>query len=664
MKISITKISATLLLANAALLADNTTNLDEVTVTSASGYEQNIKDAAATISVITKEELEKKSYTDVTDALKNIPGVNISGGGSNQSVMMRGMGAEYTLFLIDGKPMQGNDAFNPNGSLAGTQINFLPSLENIERIEVIRGPASSLYGSDAMGGVINIITKKNSNEVKAGISTEYIMADSSNKVNNDSISTSMFINAPLVKDLLSLSLNGSFLNSDESNFGADSVKSAGSDPEFKRKNFGTKLTLTPDEYNTLGLEYLYSKQERKFTPGKSLASTSDESYFKSIKNNYSATHELKYDKFLLNSYVNYDDAENPSRVNEDTGNGIKFNTLTLNTQGTYFFDSHKTSLGANYKEENLEDGATSSLNDEIVKMKRYQWSIFGEDEWGLTEDLYLTLSGRYDENEKFGDNFSPKAYLVYHLTDNWSLKGGVTSGYKAPSLRQSATDFAGVSRGGVMIGNPDLTPETSLNYETGVSYDNSDLGLKGSLVVYQTDFDDKIARTGRICEPNTPCTYKGTTYAAHQYGYTAYENVDKVEFQGLELTTDYDILENLTYRHSYTYTDSEQKTGTNKGKPLNDVSEHMFNAGLDLELTKKLDLWTQANYRSKTSGDTDGERQPAYTFADLGLVYKVSDKLKLKSGVYNVTNKEVTTEDGYDVVLDGRRYSFSMNLTF
>ncbi|QKJ27535.1 TonB-dependent receptor plug domain-containing protein [Aliarcobacter cibarius] len=94
------------------ILANETTKLDDVqVVTSASGYEQNVADAPATISVITAEELEEKSYSDVTDALKNVPGVYVNGGGSNQTISIRGMGSSYTLYLIDGKPM------NPNFSI-------------------------------------------------------------------------------------------------------------------------------------------------------------------------------------------------------------------------------------------------------------------------------------------------------------------------------------------------------------------------------------------------------------------------------------------------------------------------------------------------------------------------------------------------------------------
>lgn len=219
-----------------------------------------------------------------------------------------------------------------------------------------------------------------------------------------------------------------------------------------------------------------------------------------------------------------------------------------------------------------------------------------------------------------------------------------------------------------MIGNPDLKPEESLNYEAGLAYNDYDLGLKASIVAFHTDFEEKIQRTGRICPPNQPCTYKGTSYEAHKYGYTAFENIDEAQIKGIEITTDYNITDNLLYRHSYTYTKSEQKSGENKGRPLNDISKHMFNAGLDWEVSGKLNLWTQVNYRSQTAGNISrsGElnKQPSYTFADAGLVYKASDNISFKAGIYNLTNKEVTTEDDYDNILDGRRYSFSMQLKF
>ncbi|WP_037046127.1 TonB-dependent receptor domain-containing protein [Rheinheimera texasensis] len=663
----------------APIFAEEAADKVEVIVVTASGYEQNLLEAPATMSVISGDELRKKAYTDITDALKHVAGIQIMGGGVEQSILIRGMAADYTQFLIDGKPMQGNDSFGLNGAQAGTPINFLPPIEAIERIEVIRGPASSLYGSDAMGGVINIITRKVHNEWNGGITTEYSKADSDNKVNEDGFQTSVYLNAPLIKDTLSLQLNGALQNQEESLFvgGSDS---AASDPEYKKKNIGSKLGWQVDKDNIVTLGHTYAWQERLHRPGRSLAARATESYSQSIKNNYFLTHEGNYEGWTWKSYANYDTSENPSRINANTGNGISFDVLTVNSQATLILDQHTLSGGFTFENESLKDGATNGLRppvipvaDAIVTMERDQYSVYLEDHWRLIDDLTLTLSGRFDDNERFGSHFSPKAYAVYSLSDNFVLKGGVTSGFKAPSLRQSATDFGATSMGGVVIGNPELKPETTLNYEAGIGYTSSDNEIDTSLVVYKTDYEDKINRTGRICLQNQPCTYKGTEYPAHQFGYTAYENIDEAELKGVEMTFDYRITDALKYRHSYTYTSSVAKTGTYAGQPLTDLAKHMFNASIDWEATDQLTLWAQTNFRSKTTGrwqtgtsgaSSNGIQYPAYGFTDLGFAYKPKDDLMLKAGVYNVGNKEVTSAENYAYILDGRKFVFSVSHTF
>lgn len=664
-------------IASGSVCAHDAIELNRVVI-SATGFEQNIKDAPATISIISAEELQKKSYTDITDALKHVAGVQIAGGGVEQSIMMRGMTSAYTLFLIDGRPAQGNDAFSQRGSQAGTPINFLPPLEAIERIEVIRGPASALYGSDAMGGVINIITKKVGSELRGSITAEYTLPHSANQLNEDSFQTNAYLNVPLIADVLGLQLTGAFQNQDESHFvgGSDS---AASDPEYKKRNIGAELSWSPGERDTFTLGHRYTVQERWHNPGKSLASDAESRYSESIKKNYYLTHEGRYDNIIANSYINYDRSENPTTVNQVTGNGIEYEVLTVNPQASWFLGAHTLTGGLTYKYENLEDGSNGLREpvvpdaNALVKMNRYQNSVFLEDSWALTGNLILTLSGRYDDNQAYGGEFSPKLYAVYHLTDHITIKGGVTSGFRAPDLRSSATDYGSTSRGGVIIGNPDLTPETSLNRELGINYDHYALGLNTSLTVYQIDYEDKINRTGRICAANEACFYNGTYYPPHQYGYTAYENVDKAELRGVEFTLDYRILDNLTYRHSYTYTDTEQKSGEHKGEPLNDVARHMFNASLDWDMSERWNLWTQVNYRSKTSGrwqtgtsgsSRNGVRYPSYAFFDMGLVYRPQDGLALKVGLYNVANKRVSTDDDYAYNLDGRRLIVGLTKSF
>ncbi|WP_232495536.1 TonB-dependent receptor domain-containing protein [Novosphingobium kaempferiae] len=647
-------------------------------VVSATGYELNVQDAPATISVITADEIKQRSYTDITDVLMNVPGVHIQGGGVEQSVMIRGMSSDYTLFLVDGKRMQDNQAFGLNGQQAGTPINFLPPLDSIERIEVIRGPASSLYGSDAIGGVINVITKKVMNDFGGSFTTEYIKSGPGNDVTNDGVNASLALNIPMIRDRLSLQVTGGLRYQDEADFvGGDD--SAAADPEFKRKNIAAKLSFRLDDANTFTAGAGHTIQERTANPGKSLAEGEDATYTKTLRDNFFVTHEGDFGNLVWNSYVTYDTSKNPTRVNATTGNGIDFDTLVANTQAALQLSRHKVVGGINYFHEKLQDGATNGLNlpgfvvpTDVVTMDRKQYAAFLEDNWEIVDDLSLLLSGRVDHSENFGTRFSPKAYAVFNMTDSFTIKGGITSGYKVPSLRSAATDFGSTSMGGVIIGNPDLKPEKTMNYEAGVSYVNKGAGISASLTAYQSDFKDKLLRTGRICAQNVVCEYGGVTYPAHQFGYTTYENVDTARLRGVEWTVDWNVMNGLRYRHSYTYSETEQTSGTNKGKPLNDIPEHMFNASLDWKASRNFNLWGQLNYRGKTSGRTTNSsgsgtndfRYPPYTFYNLGVVIKPKRDLRLNVGVYNLTNKKVTAEEGYAYVLDGRRFSASLSVDF
>lgn len=658
-------------------LSENEVTQLQTIVVSATGYEQKIAKAPATISVITAEDIEKKSYKDVTDALKNVPGVYIQSGGSNKTINIRGMGSDYTLLLIDGKPMQGKEADDIRGGNPGNSLNFLPPMEAIERIEVIRGPASALYGSDAMGGVVNVITKKHSDKANASIRTEYIKAD--NDLNGNTSNTSVYVNAPLLNKTLSFQLNAGYLKQDEGAFKQLS-KMVNGDQGYERENIGGKLIYTPDENNTIRAGYSYTQLERETTSGKSVPKTTVASYTKVEKNNFNIDHKFKKDNFVVDSYINYDKDKNST---QSGGTGlIEFDTLALNTQGTYFFSNNSLSVGANYKKENLEDGASNSLTSagapKFVKLDRYQWALFGEDTWNVLDNLDLTFSGRFDKNEQFGSNFSPKAYAVYTATDNLTVKGGVISGYKAPSLRYTSPDYAMASMGGGMLPNKDLGPEKSLTYEAGFAYNDADLGLSSSLMLYRTKFEDKIQRLPRVCEPNVVCTWQGNTYPSHANGWTTMVNLDEAIIQGLELTTDYNILDNLKYRQSYTYTDSEIKKSSIQrlqGLALFQTSKHMFNAGLDWDVNDKLMLWTQVNYRSsildsfnsqQISSITDSlyTRVGGFTFADVGAVYKYDDKLQFMGGIYNITDREVTGESDSGTLLDGRRFSLAMNIKF
>ncbi|KKK49729.1 hypothetical protein LCGC14_3132110, partial [marine sediment metagenome] len=148
------------LISTKVLSAETSTDLKQIVVT-ASGFEQEATLAPASVTIIDQETLSKHGYRDLNDALRTVPGVTVTGGGSGDrgtDVSIRGMGSSYTLLLVDGKRQSGRES-RPNGS-AGFEADWLPPIEAIDHIEIIRGPGSVLHGSNAFAGVVNIVLKK------------------------------------------------------------------------------------------------------------------------------------------------------------------------------------------------------------------------------------------------------------------------------------------------------------------------------------------------------------------------------------------------------------------------------------------------------------------------------------------------------------------------
>lgn len=649
------------------------TKLKTIVVTSASGFEQNIADAPASISVITAEELQKKSYTDVIDAIKNMPGVSVQGGGNNKDISIRGMGSSYTKYLINGRQISAGRAVNGNGTDGGKIGAYLPPIDMIERIEVVRGPMSSLYGSDAMGGVINIITKKaSSGEWYGSISPEYTKSD--NDYSNDSYNVSMFVTGPLIQDKLSLSIDGSFQGNDESDYvGGEGQKSGSSESEKKIRKLGTELVWSVDQHNDIGIRYDFTGQKYTTTPGKSIEATATGSVNENEKNLYTLTHKARYDKFNIDSY--YQD-ETTKKIYSGVATDEKTEDLKVfNTQASFFLGKHALTVGGQYQQEEIVDTTNGLANiTGLTTLDRWLFALFLENEWSVTDDFALTVGARYNEDEYFGGEITPRIYGVYHLTDGFTLKGGVSTGYKQPTISQISEGFGSRTGKGsaVIIGNPNLAPEKSTSYELGFNYAAPELGLTTSLMVFKSDFKDKIVED-RLCEtPGTTNSSPESEWKCSALGkpyrfVSQMNNVSDAEMSGAEFTLDYDLMDNLQARTSYTYTKSEQKSGEFKGKPLNKMPKHMLNIGLDYDISDTWNTWADYNYRGKTSDylsrTSMGKGTPGYGTFDIGAVYKATDKLSLTTGIYNLANKEVTNGD-YDIVLDGRRYTVGMNIKF
>ncbi|MCD9028297.1 TonB-dependent receptor [Luteimonas sp. BDR2-5] len=651
-----------------------TRDFDTITVRSAAGFEQAIADAPASISVISREELEKQSYGSIVDAVKNIPGVYVTGGGNMQDISIRGMSPAYTLYLVDGRPISAGRAVNTNGADGGKQIG-LPPLSMIERIEVVRGPMSSLYGSEAMGGVVNVITRVAPREWGGSTAMDYTA--SRNDVSNDAFNSSFYLGGPLVADKLGLQVNGGYQTTDESDHQVNSTDSNASEPESKIRKIGARLTWQARESDRIGFSYDKARTEYSHTPGRSLPETVDATYYRYEKDVYVVTHDGQYGNLSINTYLQQDVSD---KVQTQTK---KEEVTTFNTMGTYFGDRNIYTFGARYKVEDFVDETngllTSDIPGAVRSVDRWIGAVFAEAEWRLHEDFGLTTGLRYDDDELFGGHVSPRVYGNWRVTDNFTLKGGVSTGYSQPSLSSATPGFGRGTGGGgspaphpraLIIGNADLKPESSVNYEIGFVYESRDLGLTTSLMAFHTRYKDKIAED-RYCDnggerddPSTwSCAFGGNNYLF----LSTQKNIDRATIQGAEFSADYWLTDGLRLSSSYTFTESEQKTGEFTGEPLNKMPRHMANLSLDWRVGDQLTLWAQGNHRGRTSDflsrTSMSSGTPAYTMADLGMVYRLTPQLRVKAGLYNITDRTVTN-DAYGVVLDGRRINVGFNLDF
>ncbi|MBY9067504.1 TonB-dependent receptor [Hyphomonas sp. WL0036] len=217
--------------------AEEQMRMSEIVVTAA-GFEQKLVDAPASISVVPAAELKERPYMTLIDVVRDLEGVDVGETADKtgqRTISMRGMGSDYTLVLINGKRQNNHGDIYPN-SFSGNQFNHIPPLDTIERVEVIRGPASTLYGSDALGGVINIITKKTQDRwTGSGTVSRSIQADSQF---GDDTTIDLSISGPIIANKLNFSGRGSWYDREASNPEYAAVTDPAGQAHYRSLGFG------------------------------------------------------------------------------------------------------------------------------------------------------------------------------------------------------------------------------------------------------------------------------------------------------------------------------------------------------------------------------------------------------------------------------------------
>jgi outer membrane receptor for ferrienterochelin and colicins len=654
----------------------STTRIADVVVT-ASGFEQRITQAPASISVVPRKDIEEMRATSVAEILTNIEGVDVGaavGKTGGQTINIRGMGSDYTLILIDGRRQNTAGSVTPNG-FGETSSSFMPPVSAIERVEVVRGPVSTLYGSDAMGGVVNIITRKVGDVWGGSASANYTLQGDDDF--GDLWGGDFYANGPLVKDLMGLAVRGSYLTREQSALkfaNVDGVETpvsgfGRSSTENEIWTLGGRLTLTPHADHDLWLDVDVSRQWYDNAKGQMGTNTTAGGYGDALEFNrdqYALAHNWRLPFGVLESNLSFGRTETIGRIipNGVAGAGGARDLVSENTIfDTKLFSqwrNHTFTVGGQYWDAEMVDGVAPTM------FEHTQWALFAEDEWRFTDSLALTLGARHDDHSKFGSHFSPRAYLVWNASPEWTIKGGVSQGFKTPRLEQLAEGINGFGAQGrlPLLGSPGLKPETSTSSEIAVFYDNGST-FRANVTVFNNEFQDKIAAG----TPLTNCTFgvsredydagnynkTGCTDVGFWANYATFSqqvNVDEAVTRGVETAARWRFAPDWTLSGNYTYTDSEQKSGAAKGLPLTDTPEHMVNASLRWNATDKLNLWLRGEYRSErfrglgAARDAWGDYK-AYELFHLGGSYDVTERVTINATVYNLFNKDFVSLKPY-----------------
>ena len=665
----LTLVAAACVAAHAQTPSAPSAALSEVVV-SASGFEQELKQAPASISVVTREELETRNYRDLAEALQGVEGIDVMGGTGKTGgldISIRGMPSDYTLILIDGRRQNVAGDVTPNGY--GAALNsFMPPVSAIERIEIIRGPMSTLYGSDAMGGVVNIITRKVAKEwggevsVSAGIPQDSAWGDQGR--------ANFYLSGPLKSDVLGLAVRGSIYDREASDWvlppdASQPTQARNPAPaDTRQHNIGARLTLTPARGHDLWLDVeqgrtRYDNSDGRLGNRDALAPRNPPGYADTLRFNrdqIAVGHNAHLGFGRLETSLMRTETETLGRTIPGaavpTGDPRRGTARELSTTNVVLDsklvapigDSHLLTVGGQWWDAKLTDGLLPDRHGQTM------WSLFAEDEWSLREDLTATLGGRYDHHDAFGGQVSPRAYLVWDASQQWTIKGGVSRGFRAPRLNQLIDGVSGVSGQGAIlnIGNPDLKPEVSTNTEISALFDSLH-GVTASGTLFYNRVKDKISSSGNCADQAiSSCSFNPTA------DYSI--NVDQAKTWGLELSSRAQLAKAWSMRVGYTWTHSEVIEGGVKTGQLALTAKHIATAQLDWNPDAQWRLWLRGEYRGKSPRfnalpeslsaanraiyDVVGDNTKAYGLLHLGGSYELSKSVTLSANIFNLLDKD------------------------
>lgn len=540
-------------------LQPSETALNELVVTG-SRYERQLKDVPVITRVISREEIETVNPVDFTTLLEyTLPGIQFYYNTMSQvpEITYQGMDAKAVLFLLDGERISGESG---DSNIDYSRFN----INDIERIEVVRGAASTLYDGRAIGGVINIITKKSVRPFTASMHTRYAGKK------GQSYSASAGVNLHRFSSLTSFGWRkrDSYLVKDEQGKQKEIINPDGS---------VTKSKTDPVAFNIYGYSIMDVSQKLSYNFSDRFTGSARISYYTNKRDKYdNARYYQRYRDLILSGKLKWQFVDNQNLdLSYIRDNYIKDNVYvdddervygnvnsTIRLYYTGMFGKHTLSGGVDLLREDMKhhfmkDTATVHMN---------QYSFCLQDDWQLTDKMNVVVGVRGDKGGSYRLHFTPKVSVLYRPLRTITLRAGYSQGYRIPNLKELYQEFNMGGMGIMMYGNKDLKPEEGTQISASVEYDYKGLNL--SVSTYHNRYKNKISY--EYISPGKSWNMK-------------YVNALNVKTTGVEVTANYKLPFGLRFSGGYSYVyDYDERDGYNMSwvRPhsarLSSVYKHRF----------------------------------------------------------------------------------------
>lgn len=669
--------------------------------------EEELKQASG-VSIITAEDIKKRPpVNDLSDIVRKMPGVNLTGNsasgtrGNNRQIDLRGMGPENTLILIDGKPVTSRNAvrYTRSGERdTRGDSNWVPA-DEVERIEVLRGPAAARYGSGSMGGVVNIITKRPTQAFSGSLSAYTNLPE--DDAEGATKRTTFSLAGPLT-DALTFRVYGNLnkTDADDSDINlahtdvANGASLAAGREGVRNKDVNGLLSWELNDRQMIDFEAGYSRQGNIYTgdvgtggsdsqiPDSTINQLLGKETNTMYRQNFSVTHKGDWDFGSSRVMAQYEKNRNNRFLEGQTGS-VDGDISADADKSTSTYDSYllqgqldipleillpqMLTVGAEWNHQVLDDPSTmdraigstlpnSAAGSRATDMDTTIMALFVEDNIELSPDWFVTPGLRLDHQDQFGANWSPSLNSSYKVTDDITLKGGIARAFKAPNLYQMNPNYLYRSNGNgcapslnangcYVLGNENLKPEISVNKELGLSFARD--GWTAGVTYFRNDYKNKIVSSNESIGSTI------TNEAILQW-----DNASNAVVKGWEGNVGVPLLghhgETLSWNTNFTYMQSNKD---DNGNPLSVVPKYTVNTMLDWQVTQALALSLTGTYYGKQEprvlNPTRDEVVVAanqlqtldpYHIWGVGGTYEVNKNLSLGAGISNLFDKRVYRE--------------------